>query len=56
MYKNGSVYSIKDKNFEYPYLEKGIKDLNDIKYSIMVKTCKNSTLNNFSCLSPEIIK
>ena len=56
MYKNGSVYSIKDKNFEYPYLEKGIKDLNDIKYSIIVKTCKNSTLNNFSCLSPEIIK
>ena len=56
MNKNGIIYTINDKKFEYPYLEKGINSILNRNYAIITKGCTNSTLNNYSCYSPEIIE
>ena len=54
--KNGQIYKINDKQFEYPYLEKGINSILNRNYAIIIKGCINSTLNNYSCTLPEIIQ
>ncbi len=46
----------KENNFTYPLISHGTNNPNVTYYSIIIQKCINSTLNNFSCDTPENIE
>ena len=45
-YKTQKYYEINDNNFEWPYLQYGGSHPNVQFYGVIIRKCKNSTLNN----------
>jgi len=50
------IIKYNEKDFIYPTISSGMSNPNRTYYGIIAQKCVNSTLNNFSCESPEKIE